>query len=65
MPDGYYKAVTDELSRLGFIRKNGGKGSHEKWCGGADELTLTVPRKLKSRHTANGILKDSGSTEKF
>ena len=27
MPDGFYKAVADELSRLGFVRKSGGKGS--------------------------------------
>lgn len=65
MPDGFYKAVAVELSRLGFVRKSGGKGSHEKWFGGADELTLIVPRNLKSRHTANAILKDAGSSLKF
>lgn len=65
MADGFYKAVTVELSRLGFVRKGGGKGSHEKWFGGADDLTLIVPRNLKSRHTANAILKDAGSTATF
>jgi predicted RNA binding protein YcfA (HicA-like mRNA interferase family) len=64
LPDGFYKEVSDELGRLGFYKVNGGKGSHEKWKI-ADGPTLTVPRNLKSRHTANGILKDAGSDEKL
>ncbi|MYE24629.1 MAG: type II toxin-antitoxin system HicA family toxin [Gammaproteobacteria bacterium] len=60
MAEGHYRAVTDELSRLGFRRVRGGKGSHEKWrLEGA--MVLTVPRHLKSRHTANAILRDAGS----
>jgi predicted RNA binding protein YcfA (HicA-like mRNA interferase family) len=59
--DGYYPVVTRELSRPGFWRDSNAKGSHEKWIN--DEgLTLIVPRNLKSRHTANGILKDARSS---
>ena len=64
MPDGFYKDVTDEIARLGFYRVSGGKGSHEKWKR-AEGATLTVPCKIKSRHTANGILKDAGSDVKI
>jgi hypothetical protein len=35
LPDDFYRVVVKELSRLGFSQKPGGKGSHEKWCGGA------------------------------
>jgi predicted RNA binding protein YcfA (HicA-like mRNA interferase family) len=65
MPDGFYKEVTAELLRLGYARVKGGKGSHEKWAGAPDDPLLIVPRNLKSRHTANGILKDAGSAMKL
>jgi predicted RNA binding protein YcfA (HicA-like mRNA interferase family) len=57
---GYYKAVVNELRRLGFSQVPGGKGSHEKWAD-ASGKTMIVPRNLYSRHTANGILRDAGS----
>ena len=60
MVDGYYKAVTKELHRLGFRYDINAKGSHEKWINEAG-LNMVVPRNLMSRHTANGILKDAGS----
>ena len=61
MAKGFYKIVIDELIRLGFERVKGGKGSHEKWRSVLTREVLIVPRNLKSRHTANGVLKDSGS----
>ncbi len=65
MPEGFYKEVAAELIRLGYARVKGGKGSHEKWAGKPDDALLIVPHNLKSRHTANGILKDAGSTVKL
>lgn len=64
MVDGYYTAVVKELRRLGFQRLSNAKGSHEKWTDSAGR-TLIVPRNLRSRHTANGILKDADSALKF
>lgn len=64
MVDGYYKLVAKELHRLGFHHEASAKGSHEKWVNSAG-ITLIVPRKLMSRHTANGIMKDAGSSRKF
>ena len=63
MASGYYRAVTEELLRLGFKRVRGGRGSHEKWRA-ADSTTLIVPRNLKSRHTANAILRDADSAKR-
>jgi predicted RNA binding protein YcfA (HicA-like mRNA interferase family) len=62
---GFYRIVTDELIRLGFERIRGGKGSHEKWRSVFTQAGLIVPRNLKSRHTANGILKDAGSDKRL
>ena len=59
MVQGYYAAVIKALKELGFEYLQNSKGSHEKWRKG--KVTVTVPRNLMSRHTANGILKDAGS----
>ncbi len=64
MSDGYYQAVIKILRSLGFNHEGNAKGSHEKWSN-ADGRTLIVPRNLKSRHTANGVLKDAGSRKRF
>ena len=66
MAEGFYKFVTKELSALGFTRiKKGGKGSHEKWRNEKSGMITLVPRNLKSKHTAKGILKDCGSAKKI
>ncbi len=59
MADGYYSAVVKELKNLGYwyVRTN----RHEVWQN-RDGHKLTVPFNMKSRHTANGILKDAGSS---
>ena len=65
MARGFYRQVVRELSLRGFGRIKGGKGSHEKWLSSAGDKTLIVPRQLKSRHTANRILKSAGSAERL
>ncbi|KPA99978.1 type II toxin-antitoxin system HicA family toxin [Ahrensia marina] len=60
-----YKLVCDEISSKGFEYLKNGKGSHEKWCNKETGKMLLVPHNLKSRHTANGILKDAGIPKKF
>lgn len=64
MPDSFYKEVTEEVSLCGFDFWKAAKGSHEKWKN-KDGKILIIPRNLKSRHTANGILKDAGSRKKI
>ena len=65
MARGFYRQVVRELSLRGFERVKGGKGSHEKWASAAGDKTLIVPRELKSRHTANGILKSAGTAKRL
>jgi hypothetical protein len=59
MAEGFYKAVTEELSKRGYRYLKTSK--HEVWVN-SDGRKLTVPFNLKSRHTANAILKDAGSS---
>ena len=57
-----------DLKKL--LRKNGcfymrpGKGDHEIWET-AEGKRFTVDQKIKSRHTANGILKQAGLNKAF
>ncbi len=60
---GYFDQVTRALREAGFRRAPGGKGSHEKWCKGS--ITIIVPFNCKSRHTANGVMKDAGLKNRF
>ena len=65
MAEGFYADVVMELARMGFAFWKSAKGSHEKWRSAETGMILIVPRTLKSRHTANAILKDAGSKKKF
>ena len=64
MVDGYYTAVAKLLRAQGFRYVTQAKGSHEKWIN-EEGRTLIVPRNLMSRHTANAILRDAGSSTKL
>lgn len=66
MAAGLQKAVASELKKLGY--ENVGGRKHDKWRFAGDRASLhgraqavIVPRKLKSKHTANAILQDAGS----
>jgi predicted RNA binding protein YcfA (HicA-like mRNA interferase family) len=58
------KTVRDKLREAGgaFLRR--GKGDHDVWTT-ADGRRVVVPFRIKSRHTANGILKDAGVHKAF
>jgi predicted RNA binding protein YcfA (HicA-like mRNA interferase family) len=61
---GFGKAVRDLLAAAGCIFVRHGKGDHEIWRT-PDGTSITVPVKIMSRHTANGILKDAGLPKAF
>lgn len=46
-----------------FLRQ--GKGDHEIWFSPKTERNFVVDGKIKSRHTANGILKQAGLPKQF
>jgi len=65
VPKGYYKDITQELKRLGYIYQRNAKGSHEWWFNAETQTKILVAPNSKSRDLANKILKDAGSTKKF
>jgi hypothetical protein len=42
-----------------------GKGDHQIWYSPITKRPFTVDSKIKSRHTANGILNDAGLNKAF
>lgn len=46
-----------------FVRR--GKGDHDIWYSPVSNRHVTVDTRIKSRHTANAVLKQSGIDYKF
>lgn len=61
--NGYVKEVKAILAENGWQFLRHGKGSHDVWTNG--KLNVSVNHVCKSRHTANGIMKDAGINKKF
>ena len=61
----YGKAVRDVLEQHGcwFVRR--GKGDHDIWISPHTSRPLTVDHTIKSRHTANQIMKQAGIAHHF
>ncbi|MBQ6733871.1 MAG: type II toxin-antitoxin system HicA family toxin [Lachnospiraceae bacterium] len=61
----YEKRVRDLLKQHGctFVRR--GKGDHDIWHSPIVNRNFPVDTKIKSRHTANSIMKQSGIKHKF
>ncbi|MDX9962638.1 type II toxin-antitoxin system HicA family toxin [Desulfobacter postgatei] len=60
---------TKDLKKI--LRENGcsferqGKGDHEIWYSPATALRFVVDNAIKSRHTANAVLKQAGLRKQF
>ena len=65
MTKTFDRAVKDLLLAAGCSLVRQGKGGHEIWFSPITQRTFPVPRGMVSRHTANGVLKDAGLTEKL
>lgn len=64
MPD-FWRDVCALLRAAGYRQIPGGKGGHQKWYHPEKDRLLIVPYNLKSRHTANAILKSAGLDKKL
>jgi hypothetical protein len=62
-------SFTPELLRLlgqtGCYLVRPGKGDHSIWYSPITKLNFTVDSKIKSRHTANAVLKQAGLPKQF
>ena len=56
----YEKKVRDVLDAHGCKFHRHGKGDHDIWFSPLTNIYLTVDGKIKSRHTANAIMKQAG-----
>jgi predicted RNA binding protein YcfA (HicA-like mRNA interferase family) len=63
----YENQVREILSKDGWEFKRHGKGDHSIWHHPEkpEKGSVTVDGKIKSRHTANKILKDAGLKTKL
>ena len=61
----YEKRVREILKEhnCSFVRH--GKGDHDIWYSPLSNRHVTIDSKIKSRHTANAILKQSGINFRF
>lgn len=61
----YEKAVRDILASNSCVFVRRGKGDHDIWYSPITKRHITVDSKIKSRHTANAIMKQSGIDYRF
>lgn len=61
----YEKKVRSVLKANGCFYVRHGKGDHDIWFSPITNRHITVDSKIKSRFTANAILKQAGITYKF
>lgn len=61
----YEKAVRKILNDNGCTFVRHGKGDHDIWYSPISKIRFTVDTKIKSRHAANAIMKQSGLNYKF
>lgn len=53
------------LRAAGCHKERQGKGDHEVWFSPLSNHRFVVDSKIKSRHTANAVLKQAGLEKKF
>jgi predicted RNA binding protein YcfA (HicA-like mRNA interferase family) len=61
----YAKDVKKILSKYGCYFVRHGKGDHDIWESPISGNRFPVDHAIKSRHTANGILKNAGLEKQF
>ena len=61
----YAPDVKRALHAAGWQYDRPGKGDHEIWLNPATGKHVAVDSKIRSRHTANGILKQAGLPKRF
>lgn len=65
MGDNFAPELKRLLREAGCQFERTGKGDHEIWYSPITEIRFTVDARIKSRHTANGVLKQAGLPKKF
>ena len=53
------------LEEAGCHFKRHGKGDHDIWFSPITQVNFVIDSKIRSRHTANAVLKQAGLPKKF
>ena len=61
----YGMLVRDILTKHGCGFARHGKGDHDRWFSPINNHTVTVNKKIPSRHEANEVLKQAGINERI
>ncbi len=61
----YTKDLKKILREAGCTFERQGKGDHELWYSPITEVRFVVDNAIKSRHTANAVLKQAGLPKTF
>ncbi len=62
----FEREVKSLLRGAGWSKDRQGRSSHEQWKhSDRPNGTITVPSTIKSRHTANNIMKQAGLDKRF
>ena len=61
----YSKELKQYLQKEGCCFERQGKGDHEIWFSPITNIRFVVDNRIKSRHTANAVLKQAGLPKKF
>jgi len=61
----YSRELKKHLREAGCYFERQGKGDHEIWFSPITSIKFIVDNAIKSRHTANAVLKQAGLPKKF
>lgn len=61
----YAAKLKELLAKKGCYFERHGKGDHDIWYSPITDRRFPVDSKIKSRHTANGVLKQAGLDKEF
>ena len=61
----FTRALKKFLLEHGCFFERQGKGDHEIWYSPVTEIKFVVDNAIRSRHTANAVLKQAGLPKKF
>jgi hypothetical protein len=65
MAADYTRELKKILNDSGCCFERQGRGDHEIWYSPITDRRFTVDNKIKSRHTANAVLKQAGLPKTF
>ncbi|MEL6353920.1 MAG: type II toxin-antitoxin system HicA family toxin [Cyanobacteria bacterium J06627_28] len=65
MAKSFTPALKKKLTEAGCRFVRSGKGDHEVWYSPLTERRFVVDQTIKSRHTANAVMKQAGLPKAF